>query len=89
MEDNPKGVTQSRLHAADPVPHVDLVVATAPSHRSVPGGESEYCTLLWRYHLTTRLRPRPLLEQQKFATGIIAAPTAQKACELQRKSDVA
>src|SRR5262245_64150616 len=89
VEDDAQRVAGPRGDAAHAVAHGAAVGAPRALDRPVARREDDDLALLGRDRFTARLGPRPLLDQQEVAPGVVDAPATQEAGDLQGEDDVA
>ena len=89
VEDDPQGVARAAVHAADPVPEVDAIVAARSFHRPITRRKEDGLSAIGENHLRPGLRSRLLLDQDKFSALPIAPRLPQQENHLQRKADFA
>jgi MFS transporter, ACDE family, multidrug resistance protein len=89
VEDQAEGAPVARAHRAHAVPDRARGPAARAAHRPVPGGEDQPVALLQGDAGAPGLRPRPLLDQEELATGVVRAVLVQADHDLQREHQVA
>src|SRR2546430_9123914 len=89
VEDEAEGVPAAGADGAHAVPDRARGPAARAAHRPVPGGEDQAVALLQGDAGAAGLRPRPLLDHEELAAGVVRAVLVQPDHDLQREDHVA
>src|SRR5579883_204991 len=89
VEDDAQREAPAGQQPAHSVPQVHAVPAAAAANGAIARGEDDRLALFQRRRLPARLRPRPLLQQQELAAGVILASPAEGERHLDGEGHVA
>src|SRR3984957_18885322 len=89
VEDEAQGVAAAGADRADAVADRSGGPATGAAHGPVSGGEDQAVTPRQRHAGTSRLGPRPLLDEEELTAGVVGSVLIKPDDDLEREDQVA